>query len=164
MRIQIVALSALLVLGPISASAQTPPASPAPPSGGLTDAGLKELLDGLGLEPKPLSKGYLIAVKRDTWTFNIQLVLSKDLTKIGMNSNLGMVPDPASVPAATWLKLLADNSDIDPSSFYFHTEQKKLYLHRVIDNRAINPAVIRKQIDNFCDNTRDTAADWKFTK
>jgi hypothetical protein len=164
MRIQMAALTGLMLLGGLPAVAQSSSAGVAAPAGGVTDAGLKEMLDGMGYEPRPLSKGYLLAIKRDTWTIHIQLVLSKDLTKIGMNANLGLVSDAASVPAATWLKLLADNGDIDPSAFYYDKDQKKLYLHRVMDNRAVTPAVLRRQIEAFCDNTRDTAADWNFTK
>ncbi len=72
--------------------------------------------------------------------------------------------DPDSVPAATWKKLLEDNEDTDPTVFYFDKAQKKLYLHRVLDNRSITAAFLRTQIDNFCSNIHDTADDWKFTK
>jgi len=144
-------------------SGATTEAVPAPPPGGLTDAALKQMLLDMGYEPKGLSKGFLIAPKRGTWTINIQLVLSKDQSKIGLNANLGKVPNPETIPAASWLKLLVDNGNIDPSSFYFDKDQKKLYLHRVMDNRAVTPAVLRSQIENFSENVRDTNADWKFT-
>jgi hypothetical protein len=130
----------------------------------LDSASLETMLTGLGFEPKSLSKGYLIAVKRDTWTFNMQLVLSGDGTKLGFNANLGTVPDPDAVTAIQWRTLMADNADIDPSSFYFDRDQKKIYLHRVLDNRAITAAYLRKSVDNFCDNIKNTAADWAFTK
>ncbi len=130
----------------------------------LTDDGLKTMLDNMGLEPKPLSKGFLIAIKRDTWTYNIQLRLSSDGTKIGFNSNLGKVDDPDTVTADQWKNLLISNGDIDPSFFFFDKDQKKLYLHRVLDNHALTPAYLRTQIDNFCGNIKNTADLWKFTK
>ena len=79
------------VAGPVFA--QTPLAADA-----LSDQTLKNMLDGLGLEPKALSKGFLVVVKADTWTFNIQLVLSSDKTKLGMNANLGAVSNPLAAP------------------------------------------------------------------
>ena len=107
---------------------------------------------------------YLIAIKRDSWTYNIQLVLSADTTKLGMNSNLGIVEDPDAITASQWKAFLISNEDIDPSSFYFNEKQKKMYLHRVMDNRDLTPAYVRAQIDSFCGNLKDTAALWKFTK
>lgn len=130
----------------------------------LSNDTLKSMLDGLGYEPKALSKGYLIALKKDTWTINMQLVLSPDLTKVGLNANLGAIEKMEDVTAATWLALLQENATIDPSSFYVDKDQKKLYLHRVLDNRAITPAYIRKQVETFAGNVRDTEALWKFTK
>src|SRR5262249_22483861 len=110
----------------------------------LTDDTLKQMLDNMGMEPKKLSKGYLLAIKQDTWTLNIQVVLSPDGRKLGLNANLGKVDDPAGVTASQWMDLLISNGDIDPSAFYFDKEQKKLYLHRSFDNRAVTPAILRK--------------------
>ena len=133
-------------------------------SGVLTDSSLGTMLTGMGYEPKPLSKGFLIAVKRGTWTLNIQIVISPNTERVGMNANLGSVEDPDAVTAAQWKALLVSNGDIDPSEFYFDLKQKKLYLHRVMDNRGITPAILRTQIENFCGNMIDTADLWKFTK
>lgn len=130
----------------------------------LDNDSLKTMLDSMGYAPTALSKGYLIAIKRDTWTYNMQLVLSDDQTKLGINANLGVVENPDDVSAATWRKLLEDNEDTDPSHFYFDKDQKKLYLHRVLDNRSISPAFLRQQVDNFCGNIHDTSSDWAFTK
>lgn len=130
----------------------------------LTNDTLKTMLSNMGYEPKPLSKGYLLAIKQDTWTLNMQVVLSGDGRKLGLNANLGKVEDPSTVAADQWLKLLISNGDIDPSAFYFDKDQKKLYLHRSFDNRAMTPAWLRKEIENFAGNIRSTEALWKFTK
>ncbi|MBS1718315.1 MAG: hypothetical protein JSS72_11345 [Armatimonadetes bacterium] len=130
----------------------------------LDDDGLKLMLTNLGLEPKPLSKGFLIAIKQGTWTVNIQVVLSGDKSKLGLNANLGKVDDPDSVTAAQWKSLLISNQDIDPSSFYFSDTAKKLYLHRVLDNRAVTPPYLKHQIDEFTNNIVKTSDLWKFTK
>jgi hypothetical protein len=130
----------------------------------LTNDSLKQALTNMGFEPKALSKGFLIVSKQDTWTLSVQVVLSGDSHKIGLNANLGAVEDPSKVSAEDWMNLLVSNGDIDPSSFYFSKDQKKLYLHRSFDNRAITPAILKREIDNFCGNIRQTAQLWKFTK
>jgi hypothetical protein len=130
----------------------------------LTNDTLKQSLSNMGFEPKALSKGFLIQSKQDSWTLNVQVVLSGDNRKIGLNANLGKVEDPSKVSAEEWMNLLVSNGDIDPSAFYFDKDQKKLYLHRSFDNRAASPAVLRREIENFCGNIRKTEPLWKFTK
>src|ERR1051325_4050714 len=121
----------------------------------LTEDGLKQMLDNMGYEPKKLGKGYLLSIKRDSWTYNMQLVLSSDHSKLGFNSNLGIVENPESITAEQWKNLLISNGNIDPSFFFFDKDTKKLYLHRVLDNRAIDPAYLRQQIDGFVNNIRE---------
>lgn len=130
----------------------------------LTDAGLKTLLDGLGYETQALNKGFLITFKQDTWSLYVQLVLSADGTKLGLNANLGKVDDLSAVPAKKWLELLVANGKIDPSTFYVNEESKELFLHRVVDNRGITPAILRVQIENFCNNIMDNADTWDLTQ
>lgn len=136
---------------------------PTPAAGGLTNDGLRQILTDMGYAPKALSKGFLIVLKQGTWTVNMQLVLSPNRTKLGINSNLGMV-DEATVTSAQWLELLIANGDIDPSAFYFDRTQKKLYLHRSLDNRAITPEFLRGQIESFASNVLKTENLWSFTK
>jgi hypothetical protein len=156
----VIAVCCAIGLSPRVHSQSTAPAA----QGVLTDDGLRTMLDGMGYEPKPLSKGFLIAVKRGTWTLNTQLVISPNTERIGMNANLGIVENPDAITAAQWKALLVSNEDIDPSAFYFDATQKKLYLHRVMDNRGMTPAILRTQIENFCTNMMDTSELWKFTK
>jgi hypothetical protein len=130
----------------------------------LTDELLMQDLTNMGFEPKKLSKGFLIAIKQDTWTLNMQLVISANGEKIGLNANLGKVDDPASVSAPTWYDLLVSNGDIDPAAFYFDKDQKKLYLHRTFDNRGVTPAILRREIEAFGGAIRKTENLWKFTK
>jgi hypothetical protein len=130
----------------------------------LTNDSLKTTLANMGYEPTDLSKGYLIAIKRDTWTYNMQVVLSNDGTKLGINANLGTVDNPDEISAAQWRTLLEKSEDTDPSYFYYDKDQKKVYLHRVLDNRALSPAYLRTQIENFTVNIHDTADAWNFTK
>ena len=144
--------------------ADDPPvaAKAVPPA--VSDAELQKMLDNMGFEPKKLTRGYLITIKQDTWTYYIQILLSSDGTKMGFNSNLGVVENPDMVTAEQWKALMISNGDIDPSFFFFDKESKKLYLHRALDNRSLDAAFLRKQIENFSGNIKETAALWKFTK
>jgi hypothetical protein len=160
----ILALSTILLGISVHAPARADDAPAKPAYAVLTDEGLETMLDQMGYAPSKLKKGYLIVIKRDEWTINIQLVLSGDSTKIGINANLGKVEDPDSITADQWKSLLVANSDVDPSSFYFDKEQKKLFLHRAIDNRAVDAAYLRKQIESFCNNMTSTSKLWSFTK
>jgi hypothetical protein len=129
----------------------------------LDDAGLKAMLVSMGYEPKKLSEGYLVAVKQDSWTLNVQLRLSSNRSKLGFNANCGLVDEDA-VSGAQWMALLISNGDIEPTSFYYDQEKKKLYLHRVIDNRDITPVILRKELDQFLSDIRSTGKLWTFTK
>ena len=130
------------------------------PSGVVTNDCLPALLKDMGYENRALSKGYLITIKGDGWTYYIQLVLSNDATKLGMNANLGTVANEQAVTAAQWMNVLAANNDVDPSSFNYDRVKKKLYLHRALDNHDITSAFLRRQIDLFVQNIRSTDAIW----
>src|SRR5262249_41476001 len=119
----IIALAAILALASRNHAADSPADTAFTP---ISDEDLHKMLDNMGFAPTKLGKGYLIAIKRDDWTFNIQLVLSNDRTKLGFNSNLGKVDDTDPVTAAQWKDLLIANGDIDPSFFFFDKDQKKL--------------------------------------
>jgi hypothetical protein len=141
-----------------------PPAPAWAQGAALNDDSLAKMLAGMGYAPKKLSKGFLIVAQQDKWTLNVQVVLSSDQSKLGLNANLGDVPNDQAVSAAQWKALLVANGEIDPSSFYFDPKMKRLYLHRSFDNRAVTAAVIKGQIDNFAGNIRSTASLWSFAK
>lgn len=132
--------------------------------GSLTDDSMFQMLDDMGLEPKKLKQGYVVSIKQGDWTFNVQLLISPNKEKIGLNANMGTVEDPTTVTASQWMNLLASNTDTAPSFFYYNKANKVLYMHRVMDNRAVTSAILRQQIDAFCTNIKDTADLWKFTK
>ena len=113
----------------------------------------------MGFEPKALSQGYLIVIKRDTWTLNIQIRLSEDKRKVGINANLGDVKEP-QISGAQWMALLAATGDVEPSMFYYDPKQKRLYLHRVLDNRNMTNAILRDELEKFSTNVVTTENIW----
>lgn len=147
----VLALCAFCVCGSIPAAhAQTT----------LTNEALLKTLNDMGLETRALSKGYLVTVHQDSWTLYVQFVLSADTTKLGMNANLGEVKNEATVTANQWKTVLETNIDIDPSSFNYDPKQKKLYIHRVLDNRNLTPTILRAQLDKFMNDIRSTENVW----
>lgn len=144
--------------------AQQTGAEARPPVQALTADSLQKMLDDMGYAPKKLNTGYLISIKRDAWNYNIQVALSPDGSKIGMNANLGAIPKLEDVTAPQWLSLLEANEEVDPSTFYVAKSNQKLYIHRTMDNRALTPAYFRQQVDYFCTNMKDTQKLWDFTK
>jgi hypothetical protein len=158
------ALFAALVLALAASLAASPAAAQASANCAiaLTDPCLLTMLQQMGMEPKPLSKGFLVVIKQGTWTNNIQLVISANGKKIGFNSNLGLVTE-ADITAAQWKALLVSNGDIDPSAFYYDPQRTKLYLHRSIDNRAVTAATLRTDLDGFSNQIVSTGALWTFT-
>src|SRR5437016_1882512 len=57
--------------------------------GTLTDDTLFQMLDDMGLEPKKLKQGFVVSIKQGDWTFNVQLLISPNKEKIGLNANMG---------------------------------------------------------------------------
>ena len=147
-----VALSAAVI-------ASMPADAPAQPAGGLTNDALVATLTQMGYAPRPLSHGYLISVKRGSWTLYVDVVLSSDGSKLGLNANLGDVT-VADVTAGQWMAILAKNEDIDPSSFYLQASNGRLMLHRVLDNRAVSAEYLRTQLDEFMDQIQSTESVW----
>ncbi len=127
--------------------------------GAITNACLPATLTGMGYEPKALSSGFLIKIERDDWTMYVQLVLSSDNSKLGFNANLGDVTE-ASVSADQWKDVLAANHDVDPSTFTYNRDTKKLYLHRVLDNRGLTAVVLRDQLEKYLTDLRSTEKVW----
>lgn len=132
--------------------------------GALSDTSLVQMLTDLGYEPKKLKQGYVVAIKDAEWTYNVQLLISANREKIGLNANVGTVDDVNAITAREWLGVLQANTDIAPSFFYFNKSNRVLYMHRVVDNRLVTSALLRRQIEAFTGNIKETADVWKFTK
>ena len=128
-------------------------------AGGLNDTTMQSMLVGLGYAPTHLSKGLLIQGKRGTMTMYVQTVLSADGRKLGLNANMGLV-DLDAVTAAQWKSLLALNGDIEPTMFFLDVEKKKVFLHRVLDNRSMTPEILQRELNTFMDQIQSTEKTW----
>jgi hypothetical protein len=128
----------------------------------LTDDGLKAMLIGLGYAPTKLSKGYQIVIKRSDWTYTIQVLLSDNRSKLGMNTIVRDLKHPDNVPASAWLGLLETNPDIDPTTFYFDKQADRLFMHRALDNRGVTTDLLKTEIETFCADVAGTSRTWRF--
>ncbi len=161
--VTIVLCAAGLLAGRIGAQ-EARETTPQTVRGALNDSTLLQMLTDIGYEPKKLKQGYVVAIKQGEWTFNVQFLISQNREKIGMNANMGTVEDPSSISAPQWMNLLATNTDIAPSFFYFNKNNRTLYMHRVLDNRCMTSVIMRQQVEAFTTSIKDTAEVWKFTK
>ena len=150
---------ATLALGAWAGAADVKAQVPAGCATVLTSDCLSAALTSLGLAPKPVGKGYLVTLKRDNWTSYVTFVLSDNGAKLGLNTELGDVNE-ASVTAAQWEALLAANADIEPTIFFYDAAKKRLYLHRVIDNRNLTGPILREEFEKFVGAIRHTAPIW----
>jgi hypothetical protein len=130
-----------------------------PCAGVLKSDCLPQTLSGMGFDAKPLGEGFLILIERDGWKLYVDLIVSSDNSKVGFNSNLGTVNEQ-KVSAAQWMGLVAANKDIDPSVFFYDAAKKTLYIHRVLDNRSVTPAILRDQLDRFLADIRSSEKIW----
>ena len=127
----------------------------------LTTDSLKMTLDNMGLEPKKIGDRYQMMIKQDTWKIFVTITLATNNTKLLMRAHLASPADASKGDASQWLNLLSNNESLCPSTFALDKEQKNLYLIHSFDNRAVTPAVLRRETDNFATNIRKTAALWK---
>jgi hypothetical protein len=130
----------------------------------LDNAYLERLPDRPGHETRPLSQGSLVISKIDTRMFFIQVVIRTDGAKSGLNANFETIEDFAAVPPKRWLELLVSYGQIDPSTLCVYPDQKKIFLHRVVDNHSITPTVLRGQPDKFTNDIISTDAAWDLSR
>ncbi|MFI5384663.1 MAG: hypothetical protein ACHQ50_00945, partial [Fimbriimonadales bacterium] len=91
---KIVSLAAIAILALLGAGARSPISAQLDGGQELTDDTLRSMLKGLGFEPEALDGGFAVSISRDGWVDTMLLTLSPDRTKIGINSNLGVVDKP----------------------------------------------------------------------
>jgi|GEM_PF-1570359 len=134
--------------------------------GQMSEEAMLHMLTNMGYEIKPVNTnaGVVISMVQGTWKLDVEFVISPNHEKIGMNVLLGTAKKPEEVTAAEWEALLVRNGNIEPSFFYFDKTNSKLFLHRVIDNRGITPAILRRELDVFTSQVHVTQKQWKFVE
>ena len=132
----------------------------------LTKDNLGEVLTNLGLRPEKVNeKRYRMQTDRGGIKFTISASISNDGTEVWLNTYVAEIADIAKLPVDVADKLLIASNDYGPSHFSLVAGEKpgvrSLYLHRALDNRGLNPAMIREGIDNLASDVVSTKAVWE---
>ncbi len=158
----VVAVAALLcAVGVAAQDAPEPGATAARAPGRLTDADLFAMLDGLGVEPVKVNEAvFRVTVRQDGWTVPVQFALSRSEEKVWMTAFLGGVSDPEQASASSLRALLTAYEAVAPAHFFLKDGGLKLHLGMALDNRAVTPAALRRDLDHLCAGIRATADLW----
>jgi len=125
----------------------------------LEAAGLKSIVEGLGYETKALNaevgkEKYEFSVKVPDFNVPISAEISSSTNYIWLTVFLGV-----SKPTLSFEDLLRKNSEIQPSQFYI-TAKGNLMLAIAIDNRQVNAAVLRRNVDKIAEDVSGTSKLW----
>jgi hypothetical protein len=140
--------------------------NPNPANGTLTEEQLGQMLAGMGFETKPgtYSSGaryYDISASSKEHTFSIRVALSPNKRSIWLMSYLNDVPANVTV-AQLQAVLWAVNSKTGKMQFRMIKSQLKA--DQPLDNVAVTPARLKREIDDFVLSLEDTADVWGFKK
>jgi len=148
-------------LGALLAAAAVGAAQP-PDSAPLTPTQLGDMLDKLGLEPKVISKDkdwYQVTIDRDGLKFFYNVKLHDNRRQLLLFMSLVVVP--ANAPAASLRRLLEENDTLGRPSFIYNKAEKNVYLLTPLENKGITSARLRKEIDQFDGQARETRPLWR---
>ena len=139
-------------------------------AGSVDPASLGRMLGTLGL--KPTAAGTRFDFEFQTregdqeWGFAMSAVISQDSGTIWLMAWLEEMPKQASkVPAAALLRMLAENDRLGNGKFFAYDRQNRRFLmQRVIPNKGITPAVLRKVIDDMAKGVIGSHATWSVAR
>jgi hypothetical protein len=167
---------AALLVASLFALASTSSAGDAPTSGTsrvyVDVSALAALVEGLGYEPQIAGEVVSFRVTRgqEPLSIEVRLLLSPgafDTRKgvmLQLFSPLYHWEDFAGVSAARLSAMLEKSLEIAPSRFYVLEDEKKVSawvgLQRSVDNRAVRPIDVRRQIEGLFDDVRATQPLW----
>ena len=153
--------------GPLTQPPMTQP-QPMPANGELTTDTLKTMLTNLGYEftDEKLEKTSVIHVKVDHGglTYQLNITLSTDHTKLWIYTQLATVPTGMEMPQPRLLKLLELNDKMGPSFFSYYPKLRNVYLSRPLDNRGVTPVLLRAEIMSLLNGCQQTQEDWDLRK
>jgi len=156
----VAALAASILFG---AANPTPSAVAQSTSSGdtITKEGLKSYLENMGYGVKDLNDGhYELFIDRKSDNIYITVELSGSLQKIWLTSYYGELTEREKTDASFLLTLAEKNADLQPTHF-FVTKSGRLKIGRPIDNRAMTPVIMRKEIDRLIEDVSGTKDLWK---
>jgi hypothetical protein len=132
----------------------------------LTKDNLGEVLTNMGLRPEKVNeKRYRMPIDRGGIKFTITASISNDGTEVWLDTYVAEIADIARLPIGVVDKLLIASNDYGPAHFSFGAGEKpgvrSVYLHRALDNRGLNPAMIREAIDTLASDVVGAKPLWE---
>jgi hypothetical protein len=153
------ALACVAAIGmPTSRPAQAQETVAPSADGKLDSEALRKMLEGMGFELKSIGTD-----KAPKWEFKVtgkgfDIPVGAELSS-SRNYIWFTVLLNTDATKANPTELLKRNAKIQPSQFYV-TTKGNLMMAVAIDNRAVTPAVTRRNIDTLSDNVSTTADAW----
>jgi hypothetical protein len=129
------------------------------PAAPLDFAGLKQMVAGMGYEMNDLSETKMeVSVTRDTWDIPVAFEISGSTRYVWLTAYLGDVPEDG-LPGSQANDLLRKNFTIQPAHFYI-TEKGALMIALALENRAVEPAMLRRVMEKVASDVADNSDTW----
>lgn len=123
----------------------------------LTKETLPKLLENMGYEPKSLGTAQLIQIARDGCHFPVRVFVDTETGRVWMAAELAVdLPETDAIPKETLFTLLQLNSKLGPSFYMIH--DRRLFLSRTLDNQDVTAAKLRRELEQFFVDFRETAS------
>jgi hypothetical protein len=144
----------------------TPPAPTVDPCGPITDVRLGEMLDRMGLEVKrgtytSGARYFDLPVATADYDFTIRISLSPNKRVIWLMTYLGDLPP--DVPAER-LRALLEAINSKTGKLQFRLVGNQLKVDQPLDNFAVTPARLRREIDDLKLTVQATCKVWDAKK
>jgi len=156
----------LALIGAFARGGEPAPKAEAPATkpGQLTDDSLKTMLDNLGYDVRASKSAdgkpmYYVKLKRDTWEFEISVVLRSDISMLWLTCGVADLPPTDKVPAEVLEKMLAKSDELGPTHFGMK-KSRRVYLNCPLQNKDITPASLRKNLEQLADDVKGTEDLW----
>ena len=124
---------------------------------------LEPLLTNLGYEPRQDVDSWILTIEREDWTYTLRAALYYNNRFLWVWGYLGEL-DHEKLTTNSLVRLLETNNEIGPSHFFVGNGPdgtKLLYLGRAIENRALRPSIVRREVDAVCGAMRKTRELWE---
>lgn len=153
-------LSAAALIAVAGIGVMTSPKAVAGQQDKLDAASLKTMIEGLGFETKMLNQEagkekYELKVTKGGFDIPLGAEISPSTNYIWLTVSLGEVK-----PTHKFDELLRQNGKIQPSFFYI-TTKNFLMMAIAMDNRNVNPALLKRNIEKVTEDVSNNASLWQ---
>lgn len=155
----------LLAFPAVEASAQSN-SNPARVSGQLTEEGLGEVLNAIGLNPTKTEKRYdfsfKTSIRGEEWRYSMSAVLSRNEEAVWIMAWLDQIPETAAeVPRTALLKMLAANDRLGKGKFFAYIpSNKRFVLQRVVANENMSSRLMKETLQDLAVSVADEYPVW----